>query len=195
MDSILPRDLLPDPSVDRLPLAGGRHHPGRDDRPDRARQPRPRARRQRKRRLAHDHGRSRPPQRRFGRVDGNVRRPRRAMGEGERPSRRVGRPLERRRQFLRQRHQGAAAADAVGNPRPRRLSCDPAGDDRRCDDRRLHHDGTRARADRGRDRQLAGLCGGARQRPAPVGASCPGCRGTATSPICRSQPAVSRSSP
>ena len=67
------------------------------------------------------------------------------------------RPCERRRQLLRQHLEGAAACAAVGDPRPRRLSRDPPGADRRRHDRRLDHDGPRARADRDRDRQLARL--------------------------------------
>ena len=101
----------------------------------------------------------------------------------QRPLYRGRRPaLERRRRLLRQRLEGAAAAAAVGDPRARRLSRDPPGTDRRRHDRRLDHDGARARADRNRDRQLARLHRRAPEHHAAVGgaARVPRRRGSAT---------------
>ena len=57
---------------------------------------------------------------------------------------------------------------AIGDPRPRRLSGDPPGTDGRLDDRRLDHDGPRARPDRDRHRQLAHLHLGAPEHQTPV---------------------------
>ena len=94
-----------------------------------------------------------------------------ALGRGQQPLYRGHRQPERRRRLLRQRLEGAAAVAAVGDPRARRLSRDPAGADRRRHDRRLDHDGSRARSDRDRDRQLARLHrGAAKHHPAVGGA-------------------------
>ena len=156
------------PWIGFLSLAGGIILMALTIQTERASRGRPRGR-PTKAAAARRHGRSRPPQHRHGHRDGMAGALARALGQGQRPLPRRGRPLQRRRQFLRQHHEGAAAADAVGDPRPRRLSGDPAGAERRRHDRRLDHDGTRAGADRDRDRQLARLRRRARQHPAAVG--------------------------
>ena len=167
----VPDHLFPHPPLARGGVDDRRRQPVHDDPPDRARQPRPGQGACAGRGPARDHGGGAAAQRRDHHGDGNGRCAGAALGRGQQPLYRGHRQPERRRRRLRQRLEGAAAFAAVGDPGAGRLSRDPPGADRRRHDRRLDHDGSRARSDRDRHRQLARLHrGAAKHHPAVGGA-------------------------
>ena len=162
MGSRIPGDLFPHPSMAWACGHGRGHRAVYNDALDRTRQPSSRLRGGARRGEAIRHGGGPAARRRNHCRDGNGGSGGPALGRGQQSLHCRRRSPERHCRFLWQLLEGSAAPAAVGHPRARRLSGDPAGADRRRHGRRLDHDGACACYHRDCDRQLAQF----RRRPA-----------------------------
>ena len=156
LDAGVSLDLLSCPPLARGAVARGGHHPHRSDRPDRSGQSRAESgSRARSAAFGSRSLRPYPAKQRNSARHGHGGRSRQALGARQPQLSRGRRSSRGHGERLWKRHEDFAAAAAIRYSRARRLSRDPQRANRRRDDRRLHHDGPRARADRRRDRQLA----------------------------------------